>query len=473
MHVRVHDLIAYDQIMDARDQIMDACDQIMHVRVDDLIAYDQITDACDQITDACDQIIDACVHDLVAHAEDTDARDPIMDARVHDLGAHVGDLDEEGPIRVAAEPFTAGRNAPPFVRPQDRLRRTPMRLHRLAVLAALVAIGCAKPPPVAEQGQALAAAGKLPEAADKLAAACAVEPDKADCASIERRAAETRIEAARRAMAEGRYLAAERLVEQAMLTDAAPLRDQAAAMLRAEELATGRRYELALALPDRHMTMAAMEAIVHDKAPPNAATKRAAEWIEKERPALIAADVTEACKPDAPPAFSCAAAYAELRKASGSGPAWEAAEAAGRAETARLYPLRVKAEQMIGLYVAFGRIDRKLADCVSDAPLFPEAAVAPSTADAGAGDADAGAGDADAGAADAGAPYDPTAKCRKSILPDDAVAKRDRHDRAFQDLLAEVRDPFVVSELAARRDKALADGKVDKIEIEKPEEAKR
>jgi hypothetical protein len=330
-----------------------------------------------------------------------------------------------------------------------------MRRIRFVALAALLALGCAKPPPVAEQAEALLAEGKLEEAADKLAAYCAVAPESTDCPAVDQRAAETRIDAAEHAMAEGRYLAAERLLLLAMLTDAGPVRDRAAARIRAEELATGRRYEVALALPDKPKTYAKMLAITQEKGPPNAATKRAAAWIEKERPAMLVAGVEAACKADAPAGTSCAEAYAELRKTTGTGPAWEAATALARAEAARVYPLRVKAEPMISLYVAYSRADTRLARCVADGS--PPAEPPP-----------------DGGASpDGGVAEDAVAACRRTIFPPDAAEKRDRNDRAFQDLLAEVRDPAVVSELSARRDKAVAEGTIDKITIEKPEEAKR
>jgi hypothetical protein len=320
-------------------------------------------------------------------------------------------------------------------RPTSKLR------HGLAALLALGALtACAKPPPVIEEAEALAAQGKLDESADRLALACAFTPTRDDCAAIDRRVAERRLKAAEKALTEGRYAAAERALRLATLTDAAEVREAVAARLGKGDLAAGRRYELALLLPDRKRTHAEMVEIA--KLPAPEVSKLATQWIERERPAILIADVKETCSPGGEARGSCAEASAALRSIAAPSPERDAALALARAEEARVYPLRLAAERLLPIHAAYGKLDARFATCLAEHPQMPDST------------------------------EDPKDRCRQEVFAGEGDEKREKHDVTFENVLAEIRDPALVKALRARAAKAVDDGKYTQVEIPKPEGVK-
>jgi hypothetical protein len=219
----------------------------------------------------------------------------------------------------------------------------------LCLTAALAGCG-ARAPDVAAEAEALAQQGKLEEAAARVDLTCAYAPASGPtpqapsepCRASDRRAAELRIQAAEKAMGEGRFAKAERLLARALATADGPTAERAAQRLAADDLTQGLAYERALAGSDKREARKAMEAIAATKTPVAA---QATAWLARELPALLVAAVNAACGPARE--GSCSHAAVALRAAKLPGPEAAAALALAEDEQRRVYPLLVTSETFL------------------------------------------------------------------------------------------------------------------------------
>src|SRR5580693_6007955 len=116
-----------------------------------------------------------------------------------------------------------------------------------ALAVALAACGGRDVFPDAE---ALEKAGKLEEAAARFDLVCPYAPGGARCSEAGARAFEARMKAADAEIAQGHFVAADRLVRQAEITAGDADRKRAEDRLAQEDLTAGVRYERALGMTD-------------------------------------------------------------------------------------------------------------------------------------------------------------------------------------------------------------------------------
>lgn len=229
----------------------------------------------------------------------------------------------------------------------------------LIVPLVLALTGCGKAgPDVFAEGQALESEGKLEEAAARFELTCASTPKKPGCATADGRAAEARIKAAEKAMGEGKFRVAERLLVLALSTADEETAKRVSERVASDELQQGLAYERALAMPDKKDIAGAMDAIAASKAPVAAQAKA---WIGRERPGLLVEAVKVAC--GAAHEGSCSKAVSELRAAAVTGPEAEAAIALAEDEERRMYPLRLNAEGLLQNFFVVKKRDDLIEGC--------------------------------------------------------------------------------------------------------------
>ncbi|MFT3765035.1 MAG: hypothetical protein QM820_05905 [Minicystis sp.] len=295
----------------------------------------------------------------------------------------------------------------------------------------LVLSGCGKSgPDMLAEGAALEAQGKLEEAAAKLDLACAFAPKNPGCAAADGRAAEARIKAAEKAVAEGKFRAAERLFVLALATADEAIARRANDRLTSNDLQQALAYERALTLPDKKDGAGAMEKIAATKAPVAAQAKA---WLDRERPGLLVAAAQAACGPAHE--GSCSKAAADLRAAAVTGPEAEAAIALAEEEERRVYPLRVNAEVFLQNLDAAAKTEALAEGCKLPRDIMGGAANVPGL----------------------------WADCRNSglfasyVMPpqevEEQIRKRRVNDAVWRKAMKAIGDPEIVAALEARRGK--------------------
>jgi hypothetical protein len=124
------------------------------------------------------------------------------------------------------------------------------------------------------------------------------------------------------------------------------------------EVAQGVLYEEALALADKNMALVTMEGVARE---PSVLAPKAKEWLDKNRPALLLAQVKAVCVPGG--AGSCVEAAKKLAAAHPDSP--EDREAAGlmAAEYKRLYPVIKELEALLIQRVMVHDKEKKIELC--------------------------------------------------------------------------------------------------------------
>jgi hypothetical protein len=227
------------------------------------------------------------------------------------------------------------------------------------IVAVLLLAACGGGRDVIPEAEALAAAGKLEEAAAKLDVACALAAGGPRCAEADRRAFEVRMKAAEAAIAEGRFVAAARLLRQAALTADDEARKRAEARLAQDDLTAGLRCERALALPDKQKALTVLGPLASAPGPAGAKAKA---WLDKEKPALLARAVKAACGPGHD--GSCSEAALALTAAGVHGAEVDEAMKIAEAEKRRITPLRAQAEGFLRVFASLGKKRQAFDDCV-------------------------------------------------------------------------------------------------------------
>lgn len=292
--------------------------------------------------------------------------------------------------------------------------------------------------------EALEGQGKFEEAAAKLELACAHRPKDERCPGSGERAAQARLKAAEKAMAEGRYIDAEKALLRALVTAEGATATAITDRLAGAELKDGLRYQRALSLPDKGMISKTLEEIAGAGAPTVQA--KAKEWLDKEKPAVLTQAVKEAC--GAAHKGSCSGAFAKLKEAGLKGPEAEEAQAIAEAEERRVYPLRVQAESFVAVFATQKQKDDAVEKCVTDAK--------------------AEGGDSQPEGADATL----RTRCREEHLDPEWYTQRKTNENLWRRLLKSIADPELVAGLQDRKREALsATGPLKKVEIPKPKAA--
>jgi hypothetical protein len=301
---------------------------------------------------------------------------------------------------------------------------------------AAVLAGCAKAgPDLHAEAAELAQQGKLEEAAAKVDLICAFTPGGDPCRESSRRAAELRIQAADKAMSDGRFGQAERLFIAALVTADAPMVESATQRLASEDLKQGLAYERALAGGEKRSLAKAMEAIAATKVPVAAQAKG---WLDKERPGLLVAAVNAGCGPAHE--GSCSKAAAELRALGATGPEGSPAIALAEEEERRVYQVRLNAEAFLKNFAARSKIEKLATECKA--------------------------------AKCAGQPE--TEICSSAEGSESEPEKRDKqrvNESVWRKAMKVIADPSLVSALEDRKKKAIDSGEIDKLDIPKPKPA--
>jgi hypothetical protein len=287
------------------------------------------------------------------------------------------------------------------------------------------------------EAESLEKAGKLEEAALRFDLVCPLAPSGERCAQADARAFDARMKAAEAQIAQGHFLAAERLILQAQITADAAARQRGLERLAQEDLALGVRYERALAMTDRRSTAAALEPIA---ASSTAAGAKAKEWLAREGPALLAQAVKAACGPEHD--GSCSEAFARLQTSGAKGPEVDDATGIAEAEQRRVYPLRTQAESFVRVFAALGQKQKAFEKCETDkAADGTDLAVVRNT-------------------------------CDDEAFGTDTDAKkyqaRKNNESLFRRLLKQIADPPLARDLQARKAHALSDGEAQAVDIPKP-----
>jgi hypothetical protein len=285
--------------------------------------------------------------------------------------------------------------------------------------------------------ESLEKAGKLEEAAARFDLVCPFAPGGARCGEADARASEARTKAAEAAIAEGRFLDADRLLRQAMLTADEARRKRAGERLLAADLVQGLAVDRALAMADRRKAAAVLEPIAAGGAPGAAKAKA---WLDKEGPALLAQAVRAACGPDHE--GSCTETFARLQATAAKGPEIDEAARAAEAEQRRVYPLRNQAEGFVRVFAALGKKRKTAGECLVE-----------HTRDG-----------TDPGVA--------RAKCDEEVFgadPDDKRYQAEKNnENLFRRLLKQIADPALARDLEARKALTLTQGEAPSITIPKP-----
>lgn len=309
----------------------------------------------------------------------------------------------------------------------------------VCLLFASLALSCGSPAQsVLADAAALEAQGKLEEAAARLEMGCALSPAAEPCPGSDARAAEMWQKAAEKAVAEGRYRDAERLLYRALLSAGDAAKAAITARLTKDDLVQGLRYERSLGLADRTQIAGIFGDIAKHE---GAAATKAKEWLDKERPAILIAAVMAACGPEHE--GSCTRAWTALQASGAKGPEVEKAQAAAEAEERRVHPLRLQAEGFLPVFVGRYRKREEYAKCV--AAMAPGESMAPE-----------------------GECFD---RVWSGTAPEEKYDSDRNNDALFRRILKQIADPALVDELRARGSAAETTGAFVKQDIPKPKAA--
>jgi hypothetical protein len=309
----------------------------------------------------------------------------------------------------------------------------------LCCWAAAIA-GCSNGGPnVQAEAEALVQQGKLEEAAARVDLICAFTPDGDPCRASDLRAAELRIQAAEKALGEGRFARAERLFIRALATTDAKAAESAAQRLASEDLKQGLAYERALGGSDKQAVMKTMEAVLATKTPVAAQAKA---WIDRERPGLLAEAVKAACGPAHE--GSCSKAAAELEAAGAGGPEVEGARAIASLEERRIHPLRLNAETLLNNFAARTKNTKLARECLAKETAGGEPS--PECAN-----------------------YDVNLAVLEYVVV--RFEARNRNENVWRKAMAAIADPELIAELETRKKQAIDSGDYEKRDVPRPSPA--
>jgi len=210
------------------------------------------------------------------------------------------------------------------------------------LLAALLLFGCDAGNDPFKRAAETEAASKLSEAKGLYAEVCAKAADSPLCPIAKRRAAQLGVKEAYEQLAEGQYKAAKELLDAAAGADDAAVKRAATMALADPALAAGLAWEEASTATDKTAARAKMDELA---AGHSAVAPRAREWLGKNAPAILLAEMKGACRPDGQ--GSCVELGEKMATTYATSP--EAAEATRLSdeEYKRTQPLLKQAERLL------------------------------------------------------------------------------------------------------------------------------
>lgn len=210
------------------------------------------------------------------------------------------------------------------------------------LLAALWLFGCDAGNEPFKRAAEAEAAGKLGEAKGLYAEVCAKAADSPLCPVAKRRAAQLGVKEAYKHLAEGQYKTAKELLDAAAGAEDAGVKRAATAALTDPELTAGLAWEEASTATDKAKARAKMDELA---AGHSAVAPRAREWLGKNAPSILLAEMKSACRPDGQ--GSCVELGEKMATMYATSP--EAAEAARLVdeEYKRTQPLLKQAERLL------------------------------------------------------------------------------------------------------------------------------
>jgi len=238
------------------------------------------------------------------------------------------------------------------------------------LFAAPSLVGCDAGKAPYNDGVELEEKGQLAEAADKYDGVCRKAPDSKMCAPSVTRAAEVRIKLADQDIKAFKFAEAKALLAKVAEGGDEAGKKKAHDLSLSADLNWGLRWEKAMAQPEKRNALDEMEAVAASGA---STARKAADWLTKERAALLLASATGACTPNV--TDSCGSICERLvklhpdssqaTKAKEYLVAVEAARAAAAAkEEERLYGLLVEAEKLLAQQQGAWRATKAHGQCV-------------------------------------------------------------------------------------------------------------
>jgi hypothetical protein len=228
-------------------------------------------------------------------------------------------------------------------------------------IGALVLAGCeAGKEPLARAGQ-LEAEGSFAEASKLYAETCEKAKDSPLCLIAKKRGERLRVKEGYKALDEGQFGKAKELFTAAAASEDPAVKRAATVALEAPELTAFLVWDEASAASDKAAARAKVEALAEGH---TAVAPRAREWLAKNGPSVLLAEVKNACKPDG--AGSCMELGAAMARRVPSSP--EAAEAAKLVEDEykRLQPTLRLAENLLIQRLEVYNKEAKVALCVEE-----------------------------------------------------------------------------------------------------------
>lgn len=238
-----------------------------------------------------------------------------------------------------------------------------MRKSMAGVLIALGALvlGCeAGKEPLSRAGQ-LEAEGNFGEASKLYTETCEKAKDSPLCLIAKKRAERLRVKEGYKALDEGQFGKAKELFTAAAASEDPAVKRTATAALEEPALKAGIAWDEASAASDKAAARAKVEELAEGH---TAVAPRAREWLTKNGPAVLLAEVKNACKPDG--AGSCMELGAALAKRYPSSP--EATEAGKLVEDEykRLQPTLRLTENLLIQRLEVYTKESKVALCVEE-----------------------------------------------------------------------------------------------------------
>jgi len=227
------------------------------------------------------------------------------------------------------------------------------------VLLSVFLFGCdAAKEPLARAGRA-EDEGNLAEAAKLYGEVCATAKDSPLCAIAKKKGARLEVKEGYKALDEGQFGKAKERYSVAAAGEDPVAKRAAAAALEDAELTAGLAWEQAAAATDKALSRAAVEELAagHSMVAP-----RAREWLAKNGPAVLLAEVKAACKPDG--VGSCVELGKAMVNQYPSSPEAGEAGAIVASEYARLQPALRQAENLLIQRLEVYNKEAKVALCV-------------------------------------------------------------------------------------------------------------
>lgn len=298
----------------------------------------------------------------------------------------------------------------------------------LAFSLALVGCDAAKEP-MAKAREA-EAAGKLAEAKTLYGDVCKANEKSPFCAVAKQHIESLALREALTAIAEGNVA---KVKEQAASITGGPAKRAYDALGKTKAMSVWTAFEEANALADKSAVRVKMEELAGASSP---VADKAKEWLSKNAPALLLAEVTAACKPDG--TGSCMELGAKIVKAYPSSAEGREAQTLVDTEYKRLYPALKQAEGLLvqRLEVYNWQAKRDLCVKLIDSNVEPDVQA-----------------------------------CHEAIgIPADRgdPFNTDFLEKAWKKKLDEVHDPGRIKELEARWDKIASSGIYDPANLPKP-----